>query len=57
MPEEEEEEEVNDSPVLIYLNWFLVMDKFNHIGPPSKISIELQIKSYVVSWKRGDEDP
>ena len=48
---------VNDSLVIIYLNWLPVMDIFNQIGSPSNTSIEILIKSYVVYLIRRDEDP
>ena len=48
---------VNNNPVIIYLNWFPVMDTFNHIGSPSKMAIEIEIKSHAVSWIRGDDEP
>ena len=48
---------VNGSPVIIYLNWFPVMDTFNHIGSPSKMTIDIWIKSHAVSCIIGDEEP
>ena len=48
---------VKGSLVIIYLNWFPVMDTFNHIGSPSKMAIGLQIKSHDVSCIISDEEP